>query len=155
MATAPSLALAALNYIQLQAAFAVKMIFSSWERRNDGAGGGRWRGGQTKLFDGKKSLPFRKRGRRKTAIKTARKKRKTQVGGAVSHTRCPQKPPGPGEQLLFNRRLGTLRPPGPPCGPISSNQKVEELLRVVKPEIQTLKEKLNLVRCCPQHGDAL
>lgn len=36
-------------------------------------------------------------------------------------------------------------PPGPPCGPIFSNEKVEGLLQVVKPEIQTLKEKLNMV----------
>lgn len=34
---------------------------------------------------------------------------------------------------------------GPPCGPVCSNQKVEELLRVVQPEIHTLKEKLNMV----------
>lgn len=34
---------------------------------------------------------------------------------------------------------------GPPCGPISSNEHVESLLQVVKPEIQTLKEKLNTV----------
>lgn len=34
---------------------------------------------------------------------------------------------------------------GPPCGPISSNEKVESLLQKVKPEIQTLKEKLNTV----------
>lgn len=36
-------------------------------------------------------------------------------------------------------------PPGPPCGPIPSNEKVEGLLRVVKPQIQTLKETLNTV----------
>ncbi|XP_013880716.1 proteasome activator complex subunit 1 [Austrofundulus limnaeus] len=34
---------------------------------------------------------------------------------------------------------------GPPCGPIYSNERVESLLREVKPEIQTLKEKLNTV----------
>lgn len=34
---------------------------------------------------------------------------------------------------------------GPPCGPIFSNERVESLLREVKPEIQTLKEKLNTV----------
>ncbi|MBN3319198.1 PSME1 protein, partial [Atractosteus spatula] len=33
----------------------------------------------------------------------------------------------------------------PPCGPVSSNEKVESLLKRVKPEIQTLKEKLNVV----------
>ncbi|PWA25046.1 hypothetical protein CCH79_00015993 [Gambusia affinis] len=32
---------------------------------------------------------------------------------------------------------------GPPCGPICSNERVESLLNEVKPEIQTLKEKLN------------
>ncbi|KAF6722896.1 Proteasome activator complex subunit 1 [Oryzias melastigma] len=32
---------------------------------------------------------------------------------------------------------------GPPCGPICSNERVESLLKEVKPEIQTLKEKLN------------
>lgn len=36
-------------------------------------------------------------------------------------------------------------PPGPPCGPIYSNERVERLLREVQPEIQTLKEKLNTV----------
>lgn len=36
-------------------------------------------------------------------------------------------------------------PPGPPCGPICSNEKVESLLQEVKPQIQTLKEKLNTV----------
>lgn len=35
--------------------------------------------------------------------------------------------------------------PGPPCGPICSNEQVEKLLALVKPEIQTLKEKLNTV----------
>ncbi|XP_038131544.1 proteasome activator complex subunit 1 [Cyprinodon tularosa] len=34
---------------------------------------------------------------------------------------------------------------GPPCGPICSNERVESLLNEVKPEIQTLKEKLNTV----------
>ncbi|MBN3304457.1 PSME1 protein, partial [Amia calva] len=34
---------------------------------------------------------------------------------------------------------------GPPCGPVSCNAKVESLLKRVKPEIQTLKEKLNTV----------
>ncbi|XP_024135800.1 proteasome activator complex subunit 1 isoform X1 [Oryzias melastigma] len=34
---------------------------------------------------------------------------------------------------------------GPPCGPICSNERVESLLKEVKPEIQTLKEKLNTV----------
>ncbi len=36
-------------------------------------------------------------------------------------------------------------PPGPPCGPICSNERVESLLQEVKPQIQTLKEKLNTV----------
>nr|XP_040023218.1 proteasome activator complex subunit 1 [Gasterosteus aculeatus aculeatus] len=34
---------------------------------------------------------------------------------------------------------------GPPCGPICTNQRVEHLLQLVKPQIQTLKEKLNVV----------
>ncbi|XP_061877226.1 proteasome activator complex subunit 1 [Entelurus aequoreus] len=34
---------------------------------------------------------------------------------------------------------------GPPCGPICCNERVETLLREVKPQIQTLKEKLNTV----------
>ncbi|XP_017287802.1 proteasome activator complex subunit 1 [Kryptolebias marmoratus] len=34
---------------------------------------------------------------------------------------------------------------GPPCGPIYSNERVESLLKEVKPEIQVLKEKLNTV----------
>ncbi|XP_075899174.1 proteasome activator complex subunit 1 [Nelusetta ayraudi] len=34
---------------------------------------------------------------------------------------------------------------GPPCGPIGSNEQVEKLMGAVKPEIQTLKEKLNTV----------
>ncbi|XP_029314077.1 proteasome activator complex subunit 1 [Cottoperca gobio] len=34
---------------------------------------------------------------------------------------------------------------GPPCGPICSNEQVESLLQQVKPQIQTLKEKLNTV----------
>ncbi|XP_042366734.1 proteasome activator complex subunit 1 [Plectropomus leopardus] len=34
---------------------------------------------------------------------------------------------------------------GPPCGPICSNEQIESLLQLVKPEIQTLKEKLNTV----------
>ncbi|KAF1372859.1 proteasome activator complex subunit 1 [Sander lucioperca] len=34
---------------------------------------------------------------------------------------------------------------GPPCGPICSNERVESLLQEVKPQIQTLKEKLNTV----------
>ncbi|KAM4543642.1 proteasome activator complex subunit 1 [Fundulus diaphanus] len=34
---------------------------------------------------------------------------------------------------------------GPPCGPICSNERVESLLNEVKPEIHTLKEKLNTV----------
>ncbi|XP_054622162.1 proteasome activator complex subunit 1 isoform X1 [Dunckerocampus dactyliophorus] len=34
---------------------------------------------------------------------------------------------------------------GHPCGPISCNERVERLLREVKPQIQTLKEKLNTV----------
>lgn len=38
-----------------------------------------------------------------------------------------------------------LPPPGPPCGPICSNEQVEKLMGAVKPEIQTLKEKLNTV----------
>lgn len=35
--------------------------------------------------------------------------------------------------------------PGPPCGPICTNERVESLLQQVKPQIQTLKEKLNTV----------
>ncbi|KAF3703337.1 Proteasome activator complex subunit 1 11S regulator complex subunit alpha [Channa argus] len=34
---------------------------------------------------------------------------------------------------------------GPPCGPICCNEHVESLLQEVKPQIQTLKEKLNTV----------
>eukprot|EP00064_Thunnus_orientalis_P012977 superscaffoldBa00002055_g13013 len=34
---------------------------------------------------------------------------------------------------------------GPPCGPICCNERVESLLQEVKPQIQTLKEKLNTV----------
>lgn len=34
---------------------------------------------------------------------------------------------------------------GPPCGPICSNERVESLLQEVRPQIQTLKEKLNTV----------
>ncbi|XP_060727019.1 proteasome activator complex subunit 1 isoform X2 [Tachysurus vachellii] len=34
---------------------------------------------------------------------------------------------------------------GPPCGPIASNEKVENLIKVIKPHIQTLKENLNTV----------
>ncbi|XP_074478516.1 proteasome activator complex subunit 1 [Sebastes fasciatus] len=34
---------------------------------------------------------------------------------------------------------------GPPCGPICTNERVESLLAEVKPQIQTLKEKLNTV----------
>ncbi|KAF5903926.1 proteasome activator complex subunit 1, partial [Clarias magur] len=34
---------------------------------------------------------------------------------------------------------------GPPCGPIASNEKVESLIKEIKPHIQTLKEKLNTV----------
>ncbi|XP_059182897.1 proteasome activator complex subunit 1 [Centropristis striata] len=34
---------------------------------------------------------------------------------------------------------------GPPCGPICTNERVESLLQEVKPQIQTLKEKLNTV----------
>ncbi|XP_056290383.1 proteasome activator complex subunit 1 [Pseudoliparis swirei] len=34
---------------------------------------------------------------------------------------------------------------GPPCGPICTNERVESRLREVKPQIQTLKEKLNMV----------
>ncbi|KAM3593041.1 uncharacterized protein V6R79_005010 [Siganus canaliculatus] len=34
---------------------------------------------------------------------------------------------------------------GPPCGPICSNEQVESLLQKVKPEVQSLKEKLNTV----------
>uniref|UniRef100_A0AAY4BCC6 Proteasome activator complex subunit 1 n=1 Tax=Denticeps clupeoides TaxID=299321 RepID=A0AAY4BCC6_9TELE len=33
----------------------------------------------------------------------------------------------------------------PPCGPISCNEKLETLLKEIKPHIQTLKEKLNTV----------
>uniref|UniRef100_A0A8C9RS61 Proteasome activator complex subunit 1 n=1 Tax=Scleropages formosus TaxID=113540 RepID=A0A8C9RS61_SCLFO len=36
-------------------------------------------------------------------------------------------------------------PPGPPCGPIAINERVERLLKDIKPHIQTLKEKLNTV----------
>uniref|UniRef100_A0A8C9SJ75 Proteasome activator complex subunit 1 n=1 Tax=Scleropages formosus TaxID=113540 RepID=A0A8C9SJ75_SCLFO len=34
---------------------------------------------------------------------------------------------------------------GPPCGPVASNDKVEHLIKLVKPDLQTLKEKLNAV----------
>ncbi|XP_008305726.1 proteasome activator complex subunit 1 isoform X1 [Cynoglossus semilaevis] len=34
---------------------------------------------------------------------------------------------------------------GPPCGPICTNERVESLLKEVKPQIHTLKEKLNTV----------
>ncbi|KAM9488283.1 proteasome activator complex subunit 1 isoform 1-T1 [Clarias gariepinus] len=34
---------------------------------------------------------------------------------------------------------------GPPCGPIASNEKVDSLIKEIKPHIQTLKEKLNTV----------
>ncbi|XP_056155308.1 proteasome activator complex subunit 1 [Lampris incognitus] len=34
---------------------------------------------------------------------------------------------------------------GPPCGPICCNNRVESLLNDIKPQIQTLKEKLNTV----------
>ncbi|XP_023661613.1 proteasome activator complex subunit 1 [Paramormyrops kingsleyae] len=34
---------------------------------------------------------------------------------------------------------------GPSCGPIATNERVEHLLKEVKPHIQTLKEKLNIV----------
>ncbi|KAB5586696.1 hypothetical protein PHYPO_G00004570 [Pangasianodon hypophthalmus] len=34
---------------------------------------------------------------------------------------------------------------GPPCGPIASNEKVDNLIKEIKPHIQTLKEKLNTV----------
>ncbi|MFT7816038.1 proteasome activator complex subunit 1-like [Arapaima gigas] len=34
---------------------------------------------------------------------------------------------------------------GPACGPIATNEKVERLLKDIKPHIQTLKEKLNTV----------
>ncbi|GAA6084704.1 proteasome activator complex subunit 1, partial [Tachysurus ichikawai] len=34
---------------------------------------------------------------------------------------------------------------GPPCGPIASNEKVENLVKVIKPHIQMLKENLNTV----------
>ncbi|XP_046880410.1 proteasome activator complex subunit 1 isoform X1 [Hypomesus transpacificus] len=34
---------------------------------------------------------------------------------------------------------------GPPCGPIACNERVERLLKEIKPQIQTLKEKLNTV----------
>ncbi|XP_029003797.1 proteasome activator complex subunit 1 [Betta splendens] len=34
---------------------------------------------------------------------------------------------------------------GPPCGPICCNERIESLLQEVKPQIQTLKEKLNTV----------
>lgn len=34
---------------------------------------------------------------------------------------------------------------GPPCGPIAVNEKVESLIKEIKPHIQTLKENLNTV----------
>lgn len=34
---------------------------------------------------------------------------------------------------------------GPPCGPIGCNERLESLLKEIKPHIQTLKEKLNTV----------
>ncbi|KAJ8278783.1 hypothetical protein COCON_G00058490 [Conger conger] len=34
---------------------------------------------------------------------------------------------------------------GPKCGPVACNEKVESLLKEIKPHIQTLKEKLNTV----------
>ncbi|XP_062335949.1 proteasome activator complex subunit 1 [Osmerus eperlanus] len=34
---------------------------------------------------------------------------------------------------------------GPPCGPIACNERVERLLKEIRPQIQTLKEKLNTV----------
>ncbi|KAF4087482.1 hypothetical protein AMELA_G00071270 [Ameiurus melas] len=34
---------------------------------------------------------------------------------------------------------------GPPCGPVASNEKVDSLIKEIKPHIQTLKEKLNTV----------
>ncbi|KAL1006366.1 hypothetical protein UPYG_G00071410 [Umbra pygmaea] len=34
---------------------------------------------------------------------------------------------------------------GPPCGPVPCNERVESLLKEVKPQIQILKEKLNTV----------
>lgn len=34
---------------------------------------------------------------------------------------------------------------GPPCGPIASNEKVDNLVKAIKPHIQTLKENLNTV----------
>ncbi|XP_077411094.1 proteasome activator complex subunit 1 [Vanacampus margaritifer] len=34
---------------------------------------------------------------------------------------------------------------GPPCGPICCNERVEPLLKEVKPQIQTMKEKINTV----------
>ncbi|XP_066538880.1 proteasome activator complex subunit 1 isoform X2 [Hoplias malabaricus] len=34
---------------------------------------------------------------------------------------------------------------GPPCGPIACNEKVESLIKEIKPHIQTLKENLNTV----------
>ncbi|XP_064805700.1 proteasome activator complex subunit 1-like [Oncorhynchus masou masou] len=34
---------------------------------------------------------------------------------------------------------------GPPCGPIPCNERVESLLKEIKPQIQLLKEKLNTV----------
>jgi len=34
---------------------------------------------------------------------------------------------------------------GPPCGPVCCNERVESLLKEVKPQIHTLKEKLNTV----------
>ncbi|KAL2085490.1 hypothetical protein ACEWY4_018810 [Coilia grayii] len=34
---------------------------------------------------------------------------------------------------------------GPPCGPIGCNERLEALLKEIKPHIQTLKEKLNTV----------
>ncbi|XP_031440257.1 proteasome activator complex subunit 1 [Clupea harengus] len=34
---------------------------------------------------------------------------------------------------------------GPPCGPIGCNERLEALLKEIKPHLQTLKEKLNTV----------
>lgn len=57
-------------------------------------------------------------------------------GGAAEGTRNPS---------AAHPTLCSVPIPGPPCGPICSNEQVEKLLGAVKPEIQTLKEKLNTV----------
>uniref|UniRef100_A0A3Q3CXJ3 Proteasome activator complex subunit 1 n=1 Tax=Haplochromis burtoni TaxID=8153 RepID=A0A3Q3CXJ3_HAPBU len=53
--------------------------------------------------------------------------------------------PAKEEAKRKKKESAILCPPGPPCGPICTNEKVESLLPKVKTEIQTLKEKLNTV----------